>query len=646
MLRKLVVVLASSLTLTGPAMAQSAEKSNTQPIPVEDFARKPPLSRVSFSPSGNRFAAIRLGSNGRYNLVVGDLQDRKLSQITNFSTTDVGDYYWVGDGRLVFTVYQSDRGNAEQTRAGGIYAVNADGTDGRDLVDRARPFRFVRRIAGQDTDIIATGPERDEDSEDVLLVNTRTGKRTVLSKDNPGHVVRWVLDANNVPRAAIGCEGEKLSCTSWYRESADAHWRKIADYDEMEPSIRPVAFAKDGRLIVASNQQSDRQALYYYDPLTKQFGEKLADHPTADVNEVIIDPNDHQVLGTLIDADKPQAVWFDQSIAKIQQLMDASLPAGSFNQLRRLDNGKFAIASYSDRNPVTYYLYDPAGKHLEEVLRPTDWFAPERMASRAPIRYTARDGLSIPAYLTLPQGKAHTKLPLLVWVHGGPWARDPWGWDTEAQFFASRGYAVLQPNYRSSVGFGLKHWISGFKQLGLTMQDDITDGVKALIEQGIVDPQRVCIGGGSYGGYATLMGLVKEPGMFKCGIAVAGVTDLGWWQTLGYTEFNLSNPRAAEAFLSRTIGDLTQDKEQLQKTSPRNLAARIEAPVLIIHGANDRRVPIKHAEAMRDALRANGKRVEWLVYDGEGHGFSKPEHVIDYYLHMAKFLDDNIGGAH
>ncbi len=614
-------------------------------IPVEDFARQATLDTFSFSPSGKRFAAIRRDANGRKNLVVGDTQTKELHQITTFTKTDVRSYSWVGEGRLLFTLFQSDKGLTEQKRAGGAFAINVDGTEGKDLIDGQRGFAILRRIPGQDTDILVMAGDRDEESPDVVRLNTRTGKRTVISRKNPGHVVRWVLDTKDIPRAAVTCKEEELECAFMLRDSEDAPWRKVGEGDIYGPGMTPAFYLPDGSLVVESSLNSDRKALYLFDPKTNRPGEKLVDHPTADVtwDGAIFSRPERQLLGVEIDADKPEFVWFDEGMSKIHKLMEVSLPKGNVNQIQRLENGKYAVTSYGDRYPITYYLYDPVGPRLEEVLRPSDWLDPEKLATNNPIRYKARDGLEIPGYLTLPQGKPAKALPLIAWIHGGPWARDHWGLNPETQFFASRGYAVFQPNYRGSTGFGRNHLNASFKQLGLSMQDDVTDGIRHLIDQGIVDPNRVCIGGGSYGGYATMMGLIKEPQMFKCGIDVVGVTDLIWWHDLGYTDFNSTNPNAAGAHLSRTVGDPKKDREQMERTSPRNLADKVKAPVLIIHGSGDRRVPIRHAEAMRSALLANGKTVEWVVYDGEGHGFAKRENRIDYYTKMGEFLDRHIG---
>jgi dipeptidyl aminopeptidase/acylaminoacyl peptidase len=252
--------------------------------------------------------------------------------------------------------------------------------------------------------------------------------------------------------------------------------------------------------------------------------------------------------------------------------------------------------------------------------------------------------MEIPAYLTLPVGKEAKNLPLVAVIHGGPFGvRDEWGFNPDVQFLANRGYAVLQPNYRGSGGYGLHHLTSGYKQWGLAMQDDVTDGVRYLISQGIVDPARVCIDGGSYGGYATLMALVKEPALFKCGIDEAGVSDLFWLRDIGYSDFNEADSAASDAFLDAVVGDPSKDKAVLEANSPRLQAAKIKGSLMIIHAVRDQRVPFKHAEGMRDAMRDAGKPIEWVIYPDEAHGFIKYENRVDRYNKIEAFLKKNIG---
>lgn len=624
-------------------------------IPVEDFARQPPLQSITFSPDGKLFAA-RQEVNGRLNISVGDLKTRKLIRVTNLTTLDVQSYQWISSTRLVFSLYDAKKGLAEQ-HAGGLFALNWDGSESKEIsptyetceakgLVTCRQTHFLRRIAGSSDEILATANDRSETTEDVYRLNTRTGRKTLLTSDNPGKVQSWFLDKDSVPRAALSVDGKKLGETFWYRDSATTPWRKISSVEGITAKrVKPAAFDADGALFVYSNLNSDKYQLHVLDPVKGVPGELVADSPLVDLDTATprVRLGTHNVLGFHVDSDKPEMLWLDEKLAKLQSLLDASLTKGNQNDITVLDDERVLVWSWSDRDPGSYYLYDPQAKQLQELMRPRDWLKPEQMAATQVVRYKARDGLEIPSYLTLPEGKAPVKLPLVAWIHGGPWVRDEWGFSPDVQFLASRGYAVFQPNYRGSTGFGMKHLESSFKKYGQSMQDDITDGIKHLVAKGIVDPDRVCIGGGSYGGYATMMGLVKDPDFYRCGINEAGVTDLIWAQELGYTDFNRGNPDAAEAWYKVTMGDVKADRAMLEQFSPRLHADKIKAPVLIVHGAGDQRVPIQHAEGMRSAMKAAGKEPEWVVYPEEAHGFLKPENRIDRYKKIEAFLRKHIG---
>lgn len=619
-------------------------------IPAEDFTRNPTLRDVKFSPDGTLFGAVQQ-LDGRMALTVGDIKSGKLTRLTNFTNYDVSGYRWISSKRLMFSVYDASKGLAEQ-KGGGNYAINADGTERKDLNcpetgPTCRPAQFMQRIWGSDEEILAVANERDIKTEDVYRLNTRTGRKTLLTTDNPGNVSRWFFDKDGVPRAATSVDGRKLAETFWYRDSASTPWRKISSVEGFGKRSKPAAFDTDGSLFVYSNLNSDKYQIYILDTVTGKPGELIAAHPLVDLDTetapAIIRLRDHKVLGFHVEADKPQLVLLDEDYAKVQAVVDGSLPKGNQNDMTVLEDGRVLVNSHSDRDPGTTYLYDPKSRQMQELLRPMGWIKPEQMSSMQVIRYKARDGLEIPSYLTLPQGKPATKLPLVAWIHGGPWVRDEWHFNPEVQFLASRGYAVFQPNYRGSTGFGEHHLTSSFKKYGQSMQDDITDGIKHLIAQGIVDANRVCIGGGSYGGYATVMGLVKEPDLFRCGIDEAGVTDLIWAQELGYTDFNLGDADTAEAWYKIALGDVKTDRALLEQYSPRLHAAKIKAPVLIVHGGGDRRVPIQHAEGMRDALKAAGKEYEWVVYPEEGHGFTKPENKVDRFKKIEAFLAKHLG---
>lgn len=650
-----VLIVAAAQFWSQRAQAESPPSvPSATPLTAEDFARKPKLQSIAFSPDGRLFGALQ-EFDGRMNLVVGDLQARKVNRVTTFTTYDVANYRWISSKRLIFSLYDSTKGLAEG-RGGGLFAINVDGSQPKELSPSnencrarasltCRQTNFLRRVQGSDDEILAVSNDRDEDTEDVYRLNTRTGHKTLLTTQNPGKVSEWVLDKDGIPRAAISTDGKTLGEIFWFRDSADKPWRKLSSVNGFAPRVRPAAFDDDGSLFVYSNLESDKYQIYVLNAATGQPGELVAKHPLVDLDtsQPLVRLSDGRLMGFRVDADKPEILWLDEDLGRIEAVVNNSLPRGNVNNLSVLDDGRVLVTSWSDRDPGVYYLYDPKRKQMQELLRPVDWLPPERMSSTQVVRYKARDGLEIPAYLTLPLGKAPSKLPLVAWIHGGPWVRDEWRFDRDVQFLASRGYAVLQPNYRGSTGFGRHHLEASFKQYGQSMQDDITDGIRYLVAQGIVDAQRVCIGGGSYGGYATLEGLVKDPDLYRCGIDEAGVADLIWSQELGYTDFNQRDPDAAEAWYRVTMGDVKTDRAMLEQYSPRLHADRIKAPLLIVHGVGDRRVPIQHAEGMRTALQAAGKTFEWVVYPEEGHGFTKPENRIDRYKKIEAFLAKYLG---
>ncbi|MEO7496209.1 MAG: alpha/beta fold hydrolase, partial [Massilia sp.] len=302
------------------------------------------------------------------------------------------------------------------------------------------------------------------------------------------------------------------------------------------------------------------------------------------------------------------------------------------------------VSSYSDRQATLYRVFNKNSGALKHIGATLPGIDPARMASQRVVRYTARDGLAIPALLTVPAGAAERGLPLVVLVHGGPFVNGhPWGWHAESQFLASRGYAVLEPEYRGSTGHGNAHFRAGWKQWGLAMQNDIADGAKWAIAEGIVDPRRICIAGASYGGYATLMGLVNDPDLYKCGIAWAAVTDIKLMHTGTWNSKSDLSSVYKDYGMPTLVGDLVKDAAQLDATSPLRQAARIKQPLLLAHGGADQRVPIFHGKKFYDAVKPGNPNVEWVEYPGEGHGWRLLSTRLDFWSRVEKFLDKQIG---
>ena len=623
--------------------------------PIDAFFKLPQYGAMRISPDGRNIAALAPFGK-RQNVVVMDIDKRSAVPVTNMDSRDVIEVEWLGDKRLLL-ITGTLATRAFDFRGGGLYAVDIDGSAGRLLGEGSdeqieggaryvfRPIHVVRRLPGSE-DFIAQEtvyPIEGEARPGALFrVDSRSGRRTTISSGKPesGTGEGWVVDNNGVARALFVASENKGRI--YYRKSADAPWVKLDEFSTLGgEQWQPLAVAEDDRtLYVSSWRGRDKAAIVRYDPETKTFGEVLAQHPQVDLTDLI--QSRGRVLGVHYEADRGGAAWFDEDMARVQAAIDRALPDKVNTLSASQDRQRFIVTSRSDVDPGSFYLFDRKSGKLEWLASRRPWIDSKTMSPMQPVHYKARDGLDIPAYLTVPRGSSGKKLPMVVMIHGGPWIPgDEWGWNPEVQFLASRGYAVLQPNYRGTTRYGWKHFSASFKQWGLAMQDDVTDGVRWAIAQGVADPDRVCIYGASYGGYATMMGLVKEPDLFKCGINYVGVTDLDLFMTATWSDFAYSE------FLTYAVkdmlGDLKRDRERLMATSPVEHASQIKAPVLMAYGSSDVRVVPEHGTRMRSALDRYNKKYEWILAEGEGHGFYDPENQRKFYGAMEAFLAKNIG---
>jgi len=648
-------LLAAAAGVT-PRIAWGQAPAATQQT-IENFFRFPQFSRLKLSPNGQFLAAIA-PVKGRGNLAVIDLTARKSMAITSMTDKDVRDFWWVNDERLAFNLIDLRRALGEQLGAG-LYAVDRDGGNGRELsttspisaTGAAYTFRyseFLSTITHEDKptdDILVLANDRNNRFPDVYRMDTRSGRKALLTFDSPGEVTSWIVDQAAVPRAAVVDE-RSGNLSVHHRADGNSPWRKLGTFNSFknEPeAFIPVAFDYDGSMIVAARAGGDKLALYRYDVAAGKLGQSIAAHKDYDIQSgLLFDRRKKALVGVTFEAEKREFTWFDQEWATWQKMIDQTLP-GHVNVLARAQNAPIVlVASYSDKDPTSYYLFDPDKKQLERGVSARPWIEPAKMAPQRFLRYTARDGLGVPAYLTLPPGKEAKNLPLVVLVHGGPWVRgETWAWHDQAQFLASRGYAVLQPDFRGSLGYGWKHFTAGWKQWGLTMQDDLNDGVEHLVKEGIVDRSRTCIAGASYGGYAVMMGLARDPDFWKCGINFVGVTDLDLQQSATWSD-TARLMRDMDLFLETLIGSRTADRAQFDKTSPVRLADRIKRPVLMAYGGLDQRVPIEHGEGMRTALAKTKVPVEYVVYEKEGHGFLLEENRFDFWRRVEKFLAEHL----
>lgn len=643
-------------------LATLAHAADTLPGPDKYF-QHPRLVDAELSPDGQTVAMLLATSaTSRVRLVGMDVRTAKFTSLAGFEDADVADFHWVNAHRLVFELGDRNAPQGDLDSASGLYGVNIDGSALRQLVGRQNePFFqrggeharallwntwFVRATDGVSDDVyVYHAEEIDEKHSDYLQLqrlNTLGGH--VADVPTPPHAFQWIFDPKGELRVVVTDKGNHSKVMA--REPGGKEWVTLGDFEHYvdDKTFNPSFIDQDGKLFVETRHGSDKVAVWTYDLAQR----KLADKPWLVSPTYDLYPGYVTVAGKLAGlnfrADAYVTQWVAPDLAALQAKVDKMLPTTT-NHLSVADNGNLdavVVFATSDRVPGMWFLLDQTKGKLLKLGATMPDIDPKTQATLEPVHYAARDGLDIPAWLTVPAGAERKNLPLVVLVHGGPNVRGrSWDWDPETQFLASRGYAVLEPEFRGSTGYGWKLFHAGWKQWGLAMQDDVADGVKWAVAQGIVDPKRVCIAGASYGGYAVLMGLARDPDLYRCGIDWVGVTDINLMYTADWSDMSNAWKQYGMPLL---VGDPVTDAAQLKATSPVNLVAKIRAPILMAYGGKDKRVPIEHGEHFHDALaKQPGAKVEWVVYDKEGHGWRAVDTRIDFWNRVARFLDANIG---
>jgi dipeptidyl aminopeptidase/acylaminoacyl peptidase len=649
--------------------AHAQQPSANSPVPtIEEIWKNPTLAGLTLSRSG-KYLAATAPNKGRMNLVVIDMETRKGSMLTGFDDFDVQGVIWVGDERLLFSLGQNNSPTGPgEFAGGGLFVVNRDGSNSRRLAPTVRELRgsgtFVyrrlsvhRTLPGNTDEIIAEGNQTSADSVDLYRLNLNTGRTTLLTAGRPANLTDdWLLDSKLVPRVVVARVKDELTRVVYYRKSAEAPWEEISRYSRDKGDVFvPLAFEGDDQMLqVATNKGRDTMAVFRYDPSAKELGEMIASHPRFDMGAdsqgqgvagVIVDPETDKILGYRVNGDKPETVWVDEDRAKIQAMLDVTLK-DRVNSFRRTPDGKrLLVSSRSDIAYPRWYFFDTEKRTLEEIGSAKPWLD-GKLTEQRPIRYKTRDGLEIPGYLFLPKGyKEGAKLPTIVHIHGGPAARaDSYGLGfgyIEGQLFASRGYAVVVPNFRITPGFGQKIYQAGFGTIGRQMSEDHEDAATWAVDQGFADPKRMCISGASYGGYASLQAMIKTPDLFKCAVAGLAVTDLVYQNTSLDTDY-VSN-QAAVDFWKAIIGTKDLKSQLVRDLSPVNNASKIKGSVFLYAGQDDIRVPIDQINRMDKALKAAGNPAKaYVVKQKEGHGFGKLENNVDLYTQILKFLDEQL----
>ena len=658
--------------LAWPAGGSAASTPAAPPstVPAAEFFSFPTMNGASISPDGRAVAILVRNNAGRRQLAVLDTADlKKFKIVASFTEFDIAGARWADSNTLVFSMGDETESAFEQ-RGSGLYAIGADGEGMRTLIRfRGENDQVGTMIKSHalDANMYTFGQTLHDGSGDIIInhwskttvlnnygsewtgtapmrMNTHTGVLSEIGGKWPDHVGHWQFDAQGQVRAAMQHKDGQTTLLvrddagEWHARAQFPSYHRTAD-DAVVDGI-----GADGQAYASKfHGPEGAEALYRFDLATgKADAEPIVSVKGFDIGSTLVeDFKAHKVLGVHYEADAAGTVWFDSDMKALQAKVDARLP-GLVNRIDPADCGcaqRVLVTSHSDRQPTLFFLYDRSNDTLIPFGSARSKIDARQMADTDFVRIKARDGHDLPVYITKPHGKG--PWPTIVLVHGGPSARGwHWRWDAESQFLASRGYLVVKPEFRGSEGYGAALESAGHKQWGLKMQDDIADATVWAAQQGLEDPKRTCIMGSSYGGYATLMGLVRYPDLYRCGVAASAVTDINLMYDVGWSDAGSQSKTYA---MPELIGDQVADAEQLKATSPILQASRITRPLLLAHGGVDRRVPIVHATKLLSALDANKARVTWIEYKDEAHGWYKPETRISYYEQVEQFLADNIG---
>jgi dipeptidyl aminopeptidase/acylaminoacyl peptidase len=602
-------------------------------IPLRDFFKNPVSRGYLLSPDGKTLSYLAPWET-RMNVWIRSTGGGEAKRITSDKNRDIRNYFWKGNQ---FVIYAQDNKGDENFH---LFRVNLKTGEIKDLT----PFPKVRAELIDDledvspTDILIQHNKRNAELFDAYRLNVATGEMKMAAQ-NPGHVDHWVNDHKGRILAATETDG--VNATLLTRPDEKAAFNKVLTTNFREHLAVQFYTFDNKQLYAASNIGRDKQAIVTIDPVTGKETGMIYQNPDVDVDALAFSKKRMVLTYAAFTTWREQRKYLDPQTEKMFTTIEQRLPGyqidGAGNDL---DENQLIIAATSDRTPGSRYLFNVKSGELTKLAEVAPWLKEDQLAPMKPIEYTSRDGLTIHGYLALPLGREQKNLPTVVIPHGGPWARDVWGYDPEVQFLANRGYAILQMNFRGSTGYGRKFWEASFKQWGKKMQDDITDGVQWLTKQGIADPKRVAIYGGSYGGYATLAGVTFTPDLYAAAVDYVGPSNM-------FT-FMKTIPPYWKPFLDEMyemVGNPDKDKELLASESPVLHSDQIKTPLFIAQGAQDPRVNKAESDQMVASLRKRGVDVEYMVKDNEGHGFHNEENRFAFYEAMEKFLDQHLHPA-
>jgi dipeptidyl aminopeptidase/acylaminoacyl peptidase len=601
------------------------DNTGVQEISVEDFMRNPGSLGYQLSPDG-QYIAYAAEWQSRLNVFVKNMADESEPvRVTSTTDRDIAGLFWKDNNMY----YLKDNGGDENYH---IYSSSFNGAKEKDLTPYPNvvvlPIDYLKDV--QDEILIMMNKE-DATVFDVYKLNVKTGETKLVAK-NPGNILSWIPDSNGQIRMAVASDG--VVGAVLYRETEEDEFQPFISIDAGE-TVSPLGFSQDNKFIYAvSDKGRDKTELVKYDLKGKE--EVIFSNPHVDIAGALYSSTKDQLLYAMYITDKVHYNFFNREFEnlfnKMKDQLGVSASEFGINDYNK-EMTKFIVSVSSDTVYGKYYYYDAETDTMTLLAELGSWLDASNLAEMHSISYEARDGLIIHGYLTLPKNKIAKNLPLVVIPHGGPWARDMWGFNNEAQLLANQGYAVLQVNFRSSTGYGKEFLKAGNKQWGLKIQDDITDGVQWAINLGIADSEKIGIYGASFGGYATLAGITFTPDLYAAAVDYVGVSNIftlletipPYWET------------QRNMFYER-VGHPEKDKELLKAVSPVFHVDKIKTPLFVAQGANDPRVNKQESDQIVQALKNRGVEVKYMVKDNEGHGFANEENRIEFYNAMVDFF--------
>lgn len=604
-------------------------------IPRNVLFGNPVKTSPQISPNGKMMSYIA-PLNNVLNIWVGDINSEDYKVVTKDTNRGILNYFWAQDNQHI--LYLQDKDGNENWR---LYAVDLKSGEIKDFT----PFEEVQvQVLAHNKhfpdDILIAMNKDNPHVHDIYHLNLKNSQINKVA-ENPGNIASWEVDTNLKVRGAMVAT-EEGGFELMVRDTEESEWKNIISW-EMEDSLNSgaVLFSKDGEYIYVRDSKDFNTGRLKKINLKTGESSVIIEDPEYDVSDIMIHPDTYEIQMVSFTKAKNEHTIFDESIRDDVDKI-SKLNPGDFMIYDRDDSDKTWLIGYTnDNTPVAFYAYDRETKQGKFLFYSKPDLANYQLASMKPISFTSRDGLTIHGYLTMPVGKEEQVAPMVLNVHGGPWHRDTWGYNPEAQWLANRGYACLQVNFRGSTGYGKSFLNAGDREWGGKMHDDLIDAVEWAIKNGYTERDKVAIYGGSYGGYAALVGATFTPDTFTCAIDVVGPSSIitlintipAYWSTF------LNN-------FKKRVGDPETEEEFLKSRSPLFKVDNIKIPMLIAQGANDPRVKQSEAEQIVDAMKSKGIDHEYLLFPDEGHGFVKPENRIKFYSHAEKFLAKHLGGRH